>query len=59
MVFGFVPLPGDFGIEEEVIVLADGVVGGLSVDGFGDQAEWLELAEDCEAAGPDGHGAAS
>lgn len=33
---GFVSFPSDFGVEEKVIVLVGDIIGGLSVQGFGD-----------------------
>lgn len=47
------------GIEEEVVVVlrepVSVVVGELPVDSFGDQAEWLELAEHCQASNAHRH----
>lgn len=42
-----VSVSSDFGIEEEVIVLVGDGVGGLAIEGFGNEAKWLELAQHC------------
>lgn len=42
-----VTVTSDFGIEEEVIVLVGDGVGGLAIEGFGNEAKWLELTQQC------------
>lgn len=52
---GFVSLPRDLGIENEVIVIIEDGIRRLAVESFGDQTEGFEFAKHAEAAKSDGH----
>lgn len=51
----FVAVSGDFGIEEEIIVVIRDGVWRFTVQSFGDQTKWLELSKNCEFTNPNGH----
>lgn len=51
----FVAVSGDFGIEEEIVVVIRVGVWRFTVQSFSNQAKWLELSKNCEFTNPNGH----